>query len=199
MALLGELLDSTGYPQDALTYYRATLELDPKNAIAHAGVGLILLGTSNFNYAAQNACGLNQEEALDHLQAAYQLDPSMKSVEAALLFCEQEIGEVRSWRQISKSTSADSTKILKATQSDGLIQSLVRKIIQPVDDIKRWVREHLERFGLCSRQDGKSLLPKAVCDVFRTATGRAHSKSRTFADSVKDKLEVTNLHLTLLF
>ena len=48
--------------------YRRVLSLDERSALAHAGLGLLLLGTGTRNFAAVSACGINQIEALEHLK-----------------------------------------------------------------------------------------------------------------------------------
>jgi Tfp pilus assembly protein PilF len=58
--------------------YETVIEITPYNAIAHANLGMLLLGTGNRNYAAVHACGLNQKKALFHLRTAYNLDAGMK-------------------------------------------------------------------------------------------------------------------------
>ena len=105
--LLAECKDALSYHKEALGYHKEALQLfqnviekEPYNAIAHAAIGLILLGTSNHNFAAMNACGLHQQEALAHLELALQLQPDIKMVQQAILFCQLEISEAKLWRNI---------------------------------------------------------------------------------------------------
>lgn len=195
LSLLGELLDSTGRLDDALTYYREALRVDAKNAIAHAGIGLILLGTSKYNYASQYACGLNHKEALDHLQVAYQLDPSMQPVEDALRFCEKEIGEVKFWRNILTTQNAEVSAGSKVTKSgangvNGLVSTIMQRIVSPANAAKRWLFSHLVRFGLCSESGARSLLPEAVCRLFQVGATARNRGTPSFAESIKDTLRM---------
>lgn len=210
LSLLGELLDSTGRTQDALTYYRDALRVDPKNAVAHAGIGLILLGTSNFNYASEHACGLNHEEALDHLQKAYQLDSTLQPVHDALMFCAKEISEVKFWRNVlsaqneqsssSSSSSSAASLQLKTSSSDesdgSVVKTIIKKIIQPVRMAKQWVYMRLQQFGICvelntnanSNTNGniRSLVTEIVCKFFQPSSSKQTKLS--FADSIKATL-----------
>lgn len=99
MLLLAECNDLLGNPQSALNIHREILELEPNNALSHAAIGLLLLGTSSRNFAAVNACGLNHEEALLHLRRAQAIDPNLKQVTDAINFCKLEFTEVLQWRQ----------------------------------------------------------------------------------------------------
>jgi tetratricopeptide (TPR) repeat protein len=80
--ILAECKDHLGQHETAESLYRTVLSQEPGNALAHSGLGLMLLGTGNRNFGAVNACGLNQEEALGHLRMALEargdLEPAAK-------------------------------------------------------------------------------------------------------------------------
>ena len=78
-SLVREIL---GESHVARRLYEAAIRISPHNALAHAGLGLLLLGTGSRNYAAVNACGLNHVEAMKHLIFANNLDPSIKVTKA---------------------------------------------------------------------------------------------------------------------
>lgn len=42
-------------------------------------LGMLLTGTGAFNYGAQQACGLNREEAMWHLHQAMTLNPELNA------------------------------------------------------------------------------------------------------------------------
>ena len=67
-----------GESSAAKSLYLDLIKVAPHNAMAHAALGLMLLGTGARNFASINACGLNYEIALPHLRFALQLDPEMK-------------------------------------------------------------------------------------------------------------------------
>ena len=75
------------------------LAVEPDNGLAHAALGLLLLGTGARNFAAINACGLNQHEAMQHLQRAVQLNPEIVRAQEALDFCREELESVEEWRR----------------------------------------------------------------------------------------------------
>jgi tetratricopeptide (TPR) repeat protein len=100
LLVLAETRDSLGDPQQAAALYEQVIQKAPHNALARAGLGLLLLGTGARNYGAINACGLNREAALSHLQLAQVLEPSLKPVKEAISFCRMESDEVLSWRDI---------------------------------------------------------------------------------------------------
>ena len=60
----------------------------------------MLLGTGNRNFASINACGLNQNEAVDHLLSALQAKPDLSLAQAALDFCRLETSQVKMWRDM---------------------------------------------------------------------------------------------------
>merc|ERR1711991_1111950 len=80
--LLAETEDVLGKTNVAKQLYEFVLQNDPKNALAHAALGLLQLGLGARNHAALQACGLDQEHAID--------------------FCKEEIASVRQWRNYIK-------------------------------------------------------------------------------------------------
>ena len=58
LLLLAEAYDNLNRSEDAIEAFRFVISKNPRNAIAHAGLGMILLGTGSRNYASVNACGL---------------------------------------------------------------------------------------------------------------------------------------------
>ena len=91
LLLLAETKDFMGKPAAAHALYTSVLAVEPDNGLAHAALGLLLLGTGARNFAAINACGLNQHEAMQHLQRAVQLNPEIVRAQEALDFCREEL------------------------------------------------------------------------------------------------------------
>lgn len=97
--LLAETQDFLGKAEAARELYEGVLVADPDNGLAHAALGLLLLGTGARNYGAVQACGLNSKEARQHLQRAVQLMPQISQAQEALDFCKSEMQEVMEWRR----------------------------------------------------------------------------------------------------
>ena len=107
--LLAECKEILGFPDDAVNLYRAVLNEDGRNAIAHANLGLLLLGTGIKNMASLSACGLNSDIPLKHLKIALKIKPDLSSVSEAIDFCDKEQKEAIQWEQVSHSKSILST------------------------------------------------------------------------------------------
>ena len=99
LLLLAETEDIDGNQIQAEYYFRQVIQLSPNNVLAHAGLGLLLLGISSSNYGAVSACGLHQEEAIGHLNKAFSLDKNVAIVREALQFCALEAKEVKEWNE----------------------------------------------------------------------------------------------------
>lgn len=137
LLLLGQCEDVLGNLDLAISIYESVLLRDPSNAVAHAAIGLILLGVGNSNYGAINACGLNQEVALTHLQLALKSNPSLKPAEEALNFCRKEFAEAKIWRQhLSASTiSSSSAKVTDSNTIVDTIKRIYKNIKDPIGAI----------------------------------------------------------------
>ena len=169
MLLLADCCDAAGDVAEATEWYERVLRQDPYNALAHGALGLMMLGCGSRNYGAVHACGLNQETALRHLQVALQLEPAssgsgrLKPVEEAVVFCQKEIQEVKSWRQV---VSGNVTSTASATTADTsndatapavtVGTSIARDLLAPVAAAKkiaallrRAARMLLVKLGLC--------------------------------------------------
>lgn len=94
----------------------------------------MLLGTGNYNYAAVNACGINQEEALSHLKTALALNPTIKPAQDALAFCQKEIAEIKTWRNALRVSGEDDTTYsnyqVKETKSGSKNKDTVSLLLQ---------------------------------------------------------------------
>ena len=104
LLLLSECYDQLNRADEGIEVLRYVIEQQPENAVAHAALGLMLLGTGARNYGAIHACGLNQQEAVKHLQFAMKYtsnrhDHARVATEAkeALEFCRKEFDEVSVW------------------------------------------------------------------------------------------------------
>jgi tetratricopeptide (TPR) repeat protein len=62
LLLLAEQYELRNRREEAIEVYEYVLKFEPRNAGAHAFLGLLLLGTGARNYAAMNACGINQQQ-----------------------------------------------------------------------------------------------------------------------------------------
>eukprot|EP01038_Epipyxis_sp_PR26KG_P016012 gene16012-21731_t len=133
LLFLGECYDILNKPDEAIKLYEQVLMKDKKNAIAHAGIGLLLLGTGNRNYASINACGLNQEEAIKHLRIAADINPSLQPVINAIDFCRLEIKQTREWKEIlnKSSFSRNNEKKNKIFTFLKNLFSQIKRIIKP--------------------------------------------------------------------
>jgi len=136
LLLLGQCEEVLGQLDLAISIYESVLLRDPTNAVAHAAIGLILLGVGNSNYGAVNACGLNQEEALGHLQLALKNNSALKPAEEALAFCRKEFAEAKIWRQhLSSSKTSSSTDVSDSNTMIDTIKRILQHIKDPVGAI----------------------------------------------------------------
>ena len=113
LLLLSESYDMIGQAAEALDMYKFVLSVEPGNVLANAGAGLLLLGTGSRNFAALNACGLNEKSALEHLEAALhsntakgQSASTVKNAQdlaqRAVEWCRSEQKSVERWSDICK-------------------------------------------------------------------------------------------------
>jgi tetratricopeptide (TPR) repeat protein len=96
--------DRVGNFSRALSLYEQLLTVNSQHVLAHIGRASVLLGTGSGNlYGAKVACGLNQEDALAHLQSAIQIaersDQALSpAVSEAVQFCRTEVLETARWQ-----------------------------------------------------------------------------------------------------
>ena len=104
MLLLAESYDQLSRSEEAQNILRYVIRESPRPIpLAHAGLGLLLLGTGSRNYGAMYACGLNRDEAMEHLRIALELAPRLPVLQQArdaLAFCEKEMIEIQMWEDI---------------------------------------------------------------------------------------------------
>lgn len=141
LILLAECRDVLGSPEEAMSIYEDLLQREPSNALAHAGKGLLLLGISSRNYGAIHACGLNQEDAVKHLNMAVTIDYNIKPAVAALHFCYEEFGETKSWRNIVKDHNKEDSQTTSSyssstSTSTSLISSMQLKLFISLQKLK---------------------------------------------------------------
>lgn len=134
LLLLAESYDMIGQAAEALDMYKFVLSVEPGNVLANAGAGLLLLGTGSRNFAALNACGLNEKSALEHLEAALrsntakgQSASSVKNAQdlaqRAVEWCRSEQKSVDRWSEICKLKRA---ALLSGLPRDFLLRDLLR-------------------------------------------------------------------------
>jgi tetratricopeptide (TPR) repeat protein len=170
LLLLGQCEDVLGNLDLAISIYESVLLRDPTNAVAHTAIGLILLGVGNSNYGAINACGLNQEEALSHLQLALKTNAGMKPAEEALAFCRKEFAEAKIWRQHLSSSAAksSSTDITDSNAIIDTIKRIVGSIKDPVLAILRVVESTYNNNILRFLKRGKLTYNKSLLELILT-------------------------------
>lgn len=101
---LAACLEHIGEDQQALEHYRTSISEsvangEPSSPLAHFGAARILTGTGATNMAAVHACGLNEQEALEHLRIAAETIPEAAT---ALKECESQLQEVEVWASRAK-------------------------------------------------------------------------------------------------
>lgn len=133
LLLLAESYDMLGYPTEALDMYYLVLSLEPENVLAHTGAGLLLLGTGTRNFAALNACGLNQQAALQHLTAgmnsqtargqnANAIRNAQQLAERAASWCRTEKASASTWTDLCAQKRRTLLSSLK--EREGVLQSM---------------------------------------------------------------------------
>ena len=115
LLLLSECYDQLNRGDDGIEVLKYVIEQKPDDAIAHAALGLMLLGTGARNYGAVHACGLNQREAVKHLKMAMQFVSGRpeharvaQEAKEALEFCKKEFEEVSIWAKAVQSRNGAS-------------------------------------------------------------------------------------------
>ncbi|CAN0160535.1 unnamed protein product [Pylaiella littoralis] len=98
----GELCEALKDGDGASNAYDEALRGNPGMGKAHLRKALLLTGTGITNQAALHACGLNAEEAKQHLRKAVASGEEgvVAPAAEALKWCEEEEQEVREWRRV---------------------------------------------------------------------------------------------------
>lgn len=153
ITLLADCKDYMGDYSMAIDLYNLALQVEPMNALANGGLGLLLLGTGTRNYASINACGLNQEEAITHLRMALSVRPDLEMVQRALDFCKLEFNEANQW---SKVVVADNRTTVIASSSNnerrknlltrGVVGNMLLMMshhifIRPMQSLCQWLKK----------------------------------------------------------
>eukprot|EP01035_Chromulina_nebulosa_P018377 gene18377-24075_t len=137
LAEISEILNDS---DKALRLYNKVIELYPHNAIAHAGLGFLLLGIGSRNFGAIYACGNERHtSAVQHLKLAYQLDPNIQRVKEAIEFCNEERNQIDYWNDITKSFGNERVRV-SVSQSgrfDGPENGLLWNLKSNVDVLVR--------------------------------------------------------------
>ncbi|CAM9580759.1 unnamed protein product [Chrysoparadoxa australica] len=156
----GEVLESLREETEALQQYDKVLQHQPTNALAMTRKALILLGTGIANYGAQQACGLNIEEAMSLLSQALAADPNLSPARDALTYCETELQQMELWSQRAaevgqKGSSASDDSHRKLQSKGGVLSKLKRTVTPPA---REWVTDvggyiEVERVAISSASE----------------------------------------------
>lgn len=184
VTLLADCKDYMGDYSMAIDLYNLALQVEPMNALANGGLGLLLLGTGTRNYASINACGLNQEEAITHLRMALSVRPDLEMVQRALDFCKLEFTEANQWSKVV--ATDNTTTVTTASSGDkerrknvltrvlGNILSPHHILIRPMQALCRWLKRRSYHRVFAVLCNGLTILNSS------SSTGRG-SKGANFA------------------
>ena len=184
VTLLADCKDYMGDYSMAIDLYNLALQVEPMNALANGGLGLLLLGTGTRNYASINACGLNQEEAITHLRMALSVRPDLEMVQRALDFCKLEFTEANQWSKVV--ATDNTTTVTTASSSDnerrknvltrvlGNMLSPHHILISPMQALCRWLKRRSYHGVFAVLCNGSTILNSS------SSTGRG-SKGANFA------------------
>lgn len=132
LLLLAESREHRGDTYSPKRLYTEALKLEPRNPVAHTALALLLLGTGVYNYGAPEACGMNQEDAINHLAVAWQnSNPHKQKAISALQFCIKELHEVEIWHRHAAPLIVK-TPLLRMFRFVGLNSSIVSIIMSPL-------------------------------------------------------------------
>lgn len=211
MLLLAECNDFLGLPLEAMAMYERVLVLEPHNALAHAGLGLMLLGTGSRNVAAINACGINQQKAMHHLNMALQLESggALKTVMDAVEFCHTELEEVKEWRKILHEENGSNSTIKTNDVQPGNkvpahvpIPALINKVVAAsVKKLAGVVKKILIMVGICGDNNKGNKLDDFCVEISRYSDitnennkfARRGSKTEEVTKEDKNKDKVTRM------
>jgi hypothetical protein len=177
MLLLAECNDFLGLPLEAMAMYEKVLVIEPHNALAHAGLGLMLLGTGSRNVAAINACGINQQKAMHHLNMALQLESggALKTVTDAVEFCHKEVEEVKEWRRILHEEVENNGKMKTndvQSGNDNVVHvpiplMISKAVVTSLKKLAGAVRKVLVLIGICGDNHGGNKLDDFCIEISR--------------------------------
>ena len=159
--------------------------------------------------AAINACGINQEIALKHLNLALQLEPAgiLKTVEDAVKFCKFELNEVKEWRNILTKQSEKKEDSLETVKSSNKItkknhnpqeKNIIIEMLLPVRIIKNIIFIGMKNVffytGICD----ENIMKKNEKDfsgfggyvsqiIKKTCTYEPENRSTNYSNTEKEK------------
>ena len=196
ITLLADCKDYMGDYSMAIDLYNLALQVEPMNALANGGLGLLLLGTGTRNYASINACGLNQEEAITHLRMALSVRPDLEMVQRALDFCKLEFTEANQWSKIVVVTNNRTTVTASSSSNERKKNLLTRGVvgnmllmmshhifIRPMQSLCQWLKKRSYHGVFRVLCNGSGILSSSSTGS-RTTTSSSSSSSAA-ADAMK--------------
>ena len=162
LLLLAESYDMVGLPAEAQDMYSYVLTIEPSNVLANTGLGLLLLGTGTRNFAALEACGINQQIAVHHLtlavksqQARGQTPSAIRNAqdiaEKALAFCRLQNASVENWASLCRDKSLAAAATVPAGHSvlTDFANTLARFRQNIIEEIFKMLGSAMQAAGLC--------------------------------------------------
>ena len=207
ITLLADCKDYMGDYSMAIDLYNLALQVEPMNALANGGLGLLLLGTGTRNYASINACGLNQEEAITHLRMALSVRPDLEMVQRALDFCKLEFTEANQWSKVVVTNNRTTVTLSSSSNNErkknlltrGVLGNMLRMMshhifIRPMQSLCRWLkkRSYHRVFGvLCN---GSGILSSSSTGTSFTTSSSSSSAAAEAMKKVRRRTTALLMH-----